>query len=203
MIEYSVPEILRGNIDDSILLIQLFHSLGILPSSNSSITSFPLLDYPSNGTIRNSLKRLIGFNALSKQYQITSLGGLLSQLPLPIAHGYFLVLSSIFKSPYYGALLCGSLSFQSLFLNRPPQSSIEVNHRRSFDCPQGDLIANLFILLQFIQVSRKYHSTSKWCSNRMLSYSNLMNCMNIVTQLVSLLSSTHLIHNQSTTLIEK
>lgn len=203
MIEYSIPEILRGNIDDSVLLIQLFHALGILPASAASITSFPLLDYPSNGTIRNSMKRLLGFSAINRQYAITSLGCLLSHLPLPISHGYFLILAAIFQHPYYGALLCSSLSFQSLFLNRPPQSSYEVNNRRSFDSPSGDLISNLHILLQFVQTSRKFKSAGKWCSNRMLSYTNLMNCMNIVTQLISLLSSAHLIPNKSHSLIER
>ena len=202
MIEYTTPEILRGNIDDSILLIQLFQSLNILPPSTASIASFPLIDPPSPSTIKASLKRLLGFHAITKQHTITSLGFLLSHFPLPIAHGYFLILSTIFDSPYYGSLLCSSLSFQSLFLNRPPQNTAEVNYRRSFDSKFGDFIANLIILIQFIQVSNKYHSTYKWCSNRLLSYTNLMNCMNIVTQLLSLLTSTQLLQHSSSTLIQ-
>ena len=202
MMEYTIPEILRGNLDDSVLLIQLFQAIHILPVS-TTLSTFPFLDKPADHSLQHSLQRLQSYTALNEEYQITPLGCLLSHLPLPIAHGYFLLLSILFNHPYDGALLCSSLTFQSLFLNRSPQSSIELNHRHSFDCPEGDLISNLFILHQFIQTRHRYHSAYKWCSHRMLSYSNCMNCMNIVTQLLSILSSTHLLHKQSSSLIER
>ena len=43
----------------------------------------------------------------------------------------------------------------------------------------------------------------KWCKQRMLSQTNLTNCMNIVTQLLAMMDSNHLITHASTQLISR
>ena len=110
MMEYSIPEILRGNLDDTVLLIHLLHTLKIL--SIGSMDQFPLLDCPSHSTIRHAEKRLENYGALNHDHEITSLGVLLSSLPLPISQGYFLILSTFLGQPYFGVILCATLSFQ-------------------------------------------------------------------------------------------
>ena len=113
MMEYSIPEILRGNLDDTVLLIHLLHSLKIV--SVGSIEEFPLLDCPSSLTIRHAEKRLENYGALNHAHEITSLGVLLSSLPLPVAQGYFLVMAAFLGQPYLGVIVCSTLSFQVFF----------------------------------------------------------------------------------------
>ena len=114
MSEYTVPEILRGSIDDSVLVFYLFQSMEIIPSTFTTFQQFPLLQYPSDHTIYIAMKRLQYYGAITNTSPpiITSLGVLLSYLPLPIQQGYFLVLSAFLKQPYLGVLLCSTLSFQ-------------------------------------------------------------------------------------------
>ena len=74
MMEYSIPEILRGNLDDTVLLIHLLHSLKIV--SVGSIEKFPLLDCPSSLTIRYAEKRLenvLEFISYIGQFEFTFL----------------------------------------------------------------------------------------------------------------------------------
>lgn len=114
MSEYTTPEILRGSIDDIVLLFYLFQSLMMIPSAITIFQQFPLLQYPSDQTIYAAVKRLQYYGAItdSSGPMITSLGVLLSYLPLPIQQGYFLVLSAFLKQSYLGVLLCSTLSFQ-------------------------------------------------------------------------------------------
>ena len=114
MTEYTTPEILRGSIDDSVLLFYLFQAIQIIPQTITSFQSFPLLETPSELTIRSALRRLRYYGAVTRNSppSITSLGVLLSFLPLPIQQGYFLVLTSFLKQPYLGVLVCATLSFQ-------------------------------------------------------------------------------------------
>lgn len=114
MSEYTVPEILRGSIDDSLLVFYLFQSMEIIPSTLITFQQFPLLQYPSDQTIHLAVKRLQYYGAITSASTplITSLGVLLSYLPLPIQQGYFLVLSAFLNQPYLGVLLCSTLSFQ-------------------------------------------------------------------------------------------
>ena len=113
MMEYSIPEILRGNLDDTVLLIHLLHSLKIV--SVGSIEEFPLLECPSSLTIRYAEKRLENYGALNHAHEITSLGVLLSSLPLPVSQGYFLVMAAFLGQPYLGVIVCSTLSFQVFF----------------------------------------------------------------------------------------
>lgn len=118
MTEYQLPEILRGCIDDSVLLVALLSSLRIVPPSIRLLQEYPLLDVPSEAVIRQSVRRLLNYRALggARPYSITSLGYLLSSLPLSVSQGYFLVLVSFLKQPFLGSLLCATLSFQVAFL---------------------------------------------------------------------------------------
>ena len=114
MSEYTIPEILRGSVDDSVLLFYLFRSIQIIPSTIASFDRFPLLETPSEWTVRSALRRLRHYGAITpgKNPSITTLGVLLSFLPLPIQQGYFLILTSFLKQPYLGVLVCATLSFQ-------------------------------------------------------------------------------------------
>ena len=114
MTEYQLPEILRGSIDDSVLLVALLSSLHVVPPSIRSLQEYPLLDVPSEGAIHQSVRRLLNYRAIggARPYSITSLGYLLSSLPLSVSQGYFLILVSFLKQPFLGSLLCATMSFQ-------------------------------------------------------------------------------------------
>ena len=114
MTEYQLPEMLRGCVDDSVLLVFLLASLHIIPPSIRSFADYPLLDMPSDVTILHSTQRLLNYRAIggSSPYSITSLGCILSSLPLSLPQGYFLILVSFLKQPYLGSLLCATMSFQ-------------------------------------------------------------------------------------------
>lgn len=123
MTEYQLPEMLHGCVDDSVLLVFLLASLHIIPPSIHSLAEYPLLDTPSDLTIRRSTQRLLNYRAIggSGPYSITSLGCILSSLPLSLPQGYFLILVSFLKQPYLGSLLCATMSFQVrpfLFLHK-------------------------------------------------------------------------------------
>ena len=60
-------------------------------------------------------KRLENYGALNHAHEITSLGVLLSSLPLPVAQGYFLVMAAFLGQPYLGVIVCSTLSFQVFF----------------------------------------------------------------------------------------
>lgn len=92
---------------------------------------------------------------------------------------------------------------QSLFLNRPPQSSIEVNNRHRYDHPLGDVLSNLNVMVDYIHTKRRSSHVSKWCKNRMLSQSNLNNCLNVITQLMDMLQTNHILTLASTKMIER
>ena len=78
-----------------------------------------------------------------------------------------------------------------------------MNNRHKYANQYGDVISNLTILIDYVYARRRSDSTYKWCKNRMLSQTNLNNCLNIVTQLLSLLNATHLITHSSTHLISR
>lgn len=92
---------------------------------------------------------------------------------------------------------------QSLFLNRPPQSSIEVNNRHRYDHPLGDVISDLNIVVDYIHARKRSNYVSKWCRNRMLSQSNLSNLMNVITQLLDMMQANHLLTLASMKMIER
>ena len=58
-------------------------------------------------------------------------------------------------------------------------------------------------MIDYIYAKRRHNSTYKWCKQRMLSQTNLANCMNIVTQLLAMMDSNHLITKASTQLISR
>ena len=80
---------------------------------------------------------------------------------------------------------------------------MEENNRHKYANAFGDVISNLTVFIDYIYARRRSDSTYKWCKNRMLSQTNLNNCLNIVTQLLSLLDANHLITQASIQLISR
>lgn len=137
---------------ESILLNMI--SLGL-----SDISNFPFLEKPSNKSIEESLEKLRYCGALELEgnaLALTSLGEALNQLPVDLAIGKMLIMSTVFDNVMPILAMAALLSVQN-----PINQFSNSDSRNTFESNHGDPITLLNIYKEWLLVKQKGTVASK------------------------------------------
>ena len=113
MAEYPVPELLRGSVDDCLLLFALLAGRHCLPATLTRFDQLPLLQHPSEDAVRAAEDRLRRVRMLAGiPPKITGFGEMAAGIPLPVEQSYLLLASAFLHVAHLGVPLAAALSFQ-------------------------------------------------------------------------------------------
>ncbi|KAJ1303899.1 hypothetical protein OPQ81_008311 [Rhizoctonia solani] len=171
MVDNPLPEILRLSLADLALRIKIMNIQ--IGSSIEDVLS-RALDPPSSVNIQRAVNALIEVKALTTTEQITSLGRLLSKLPMDVHLGKFLLQSVVLGCLDSALTICATLNAKSPFL-RPfgfePQAD---SAKASFAKENSDFLALVNAFNSWKRaLSNGQHIVRKFCRENYLSYQNL------------------------------
>ncbi|KAH7333960.1 P-loop containing nucleoside triphosphate hydrolase protein [Rhizoctonia solani] len=171
MVDNPLPEILRLSLADLALRIKIMN-VQIGSSIEDVLTR--ALDPPSSTNIQRAVNALIEVKALTATEQITSLGRLLSKLPMDVHLGKFLLQSVILGSLDSALTICATLNAKSPFL-RPFGFETQADAAKSsFAKENSDFLALVNAFNSWKRaVSNAQHIGRKFCRESYLSYQNL------------------------------
>ncbi|PSN45175.1 putative ATP-dependent RNA helicase DHX34 [Blattella germanica] len=191
---YSTPEIQRVPLDS--LLLQMV-AMG-LPDARK----FPFLEPPPPESIENSIASLKQQGALTECEKLTTVGKMLSHLPVDISLGKMLIMGSLFHQVEPALSLAAALSVQSPFTARS---------YRDFDCEaackelesdHGDPLTLLNALREWLEEkcssSRGRSSSRQWCRRRGLEEQRFYEMTKLRRQFKELLQDSGLLQTKST-----
>ena len=108
--EYSTPEIHRVPLDNLVLQMS---SLGLRDA-----TKFPFIEPPGKSSLENAVAFLKHQNALDEHGNLTSIGRMLSLLPVDVVVGKMLIMGTLFEMIDPVLVIAAALSIQSPFTRR-------------------------------------------------------------------------------------
>ena len=113
MQEFAVPELLRGAVDDCLLLFCLLRERGCLPASLRRFDQFPLLQQPAEDAVSAATDRLRRFRMVAGDPpRVTAFGELCAAFPLPVEQSYLLLITAFLHVGQVGVPMTAALSFQ-------------------------------------------------------------------------------------------
>ncbi|CAE6422967.1 unnamed protein product [Rhizoctonia solani] len=171
MVDNPLPEILRLSLADLALRIKIMN-IQIGSSVEDVLTR--ALDPPSSTNIQRAVNALIEVKALTVAEQITSLGRLLSKLPMDVHLGKFLLQSVILGCLDSALTICATLNAKSPFL-RPFGFETQADAAKSsFAKENSDFLALVNAFNSWKRaLSNGQHIARKLCRESYLSYQNL------------------------------
>ncbi|CAE6501779.1 unnamed protein product [Rhizoctonia solani] len=171
MVDNPLPEILRLSLADLALRIKIMNIQ--IGSSIEDVLS-RALDPPSSTNIQRAVNALIEVKALTTTEQITSLGRLLSKLPMDVHLGKFLLQSVVLGCLDSALTICATLNAKSPFL-RPFGFETQADAaKRSFAKDNSDFLALVNAFNSWKRtLSNGQHIARKFCRESYLSYQNL------------------------------
>eukprot|EP00002_Diphylleia_rotans_P039568 TRINITY_DN9202_c0_g1_i1.p1 TRINITY_DN9202_c0_g1~~TRINITY_DN9202_c0_g1_i1.p1 ORF type:complete len:990 (-),score=168.40 TRINITY_DN9202_c0_g1_i1:108-3077(-) len=184
MEDYPIPEIRRIPLHSTVLQIM---SLELGDPRN-----FSFIDPPPADTIESAIFQLKQAEALTNDSRetVTSLGRVLSQLPVDINLGKILILGSICNLLDPTMILAAALSVQSPLLrtSNPDAQSCYASERQSFESKFGDPFTLYFIYMEWLHMKeRSQESSKKWCRRKGLEEQRLYEMTKLRRQLRSVL----------------
>ncbi|XP_047449164.1 probable ATP-dependent RNA helicase DHX34 [Mugil cephalus] len=186
---YPVPEIHRVALDSLILQMKSM-CLG-------DPLSFVFIDPPPTASIQTAVTYLKEQGALDSCGELTSIGSLLSQLPVDVVIGKMLVLGSLFNLVEPVLTVAAALSVQSPFLRSSQQNPDCATARQPLHSNQGDPFTLLNTFNAWVEVKGERGGGSrKWCRRRGLEEQRLYEMVNLRRQFKDLLKSHGLIESE-------
>ncbi|EUC64491.1 P-loop nucleoside triphosphate hydrolase, putative, partial [Rhizoctonia solani AG-3 Rhs1AP] len=166
MVDNPLPEILRLSLADLALRIKIMNIQ--IGSSIEDVLS-RALDPPSSTNIQRAVNALIEVKALTTTEQITSLGRLLSKLPMDVHLGKFLLQSVVLGCLDSALTICATLNAKSPFL-RPFGFETQADAAKH----NSDFLALVNAFNSWKRtLSNGQHIARKFCRESYLSYQNL------------------------------
>lgn len=157
--QYSTPEIKRVPLDS--LILQMI-SMGL-----PNIRLFPFIEPPTIESLENSLCALKSQAAVTDAEELTTIGKLLSQLPMDVSLGKMLIMGSLFHQVEPVLSLSAAMSVQSPFTNRAHRDPECVASIKSLESDHGDPFTLLASYREWLSVKHEGHENSrKWCRRR-------------------------------------
>ncbi|KAJ3378304.1 DEAH (Asp-Glu-Ala-His) box polypeptide 34, partial [Lobulomyces angularis] len=188
--EYPVPEILRTQLESTLLQIVSF-DLELEDPRN-----FEFIQQPSQSSMNFALERLINLDALEKlpgtqeygdEFVITPLGKMLSLLPLDCVLGKMLLWGSCSQLIYATVVVVASLSIQSPFSRT--EDSIVLNKRQELFSDHGDPFTSLNLFSDWLRIkSDKTESSRAWCRRRGCEEQRLYEMVKLKSQFEDILA---------------
>ncbi|XP_069180383.1 probable ATP-dependent RNA helicase DHX34 [Procambarus clarkii] len=157
--QYSTPEIQRVPLDS--LVLQMI-SMGL-----PNIRLFPFIEPPAIESLENSLYSLKAQAAVSEAEGLTTIGKLLSQLPMDVSLGKMLIMGSLFHQVELVLSLSAAMSVQSPFTNRAHRDPECLASIKNLESDHGDPFTLLASYREWLCVKQEGHENSrKWCRRR-------------------------------------
>ncbi|XP_041920031.1 probable ATP-dependent RNA helicase DHX34 [Alosa sapidissima] len=188
---YPVPEIHRVALDSLVLQMK---SMGL-----GDPCSFSFIDPPPASSIQTAMTYLREQGALDVSGELTTIGSLLSQLPVDVVIGKMLVLGSLFNLLEPVLTVAAALSVQSPFLRSAQHNPDCSTARQPLHSNHGDPFTLLNTFNAWVQVKGERGGGSrKWCRRRGLEEQRLYEMVNLRRQFKELLRSHGLLEEEGT-----
>ncbi|KAG8247631.1 DEAH (Asp-Glu-Ala-His) box polypeptide 34 [Homalodisca vitripennis] len=159
MSPYTTPEIQRVPLDS--LLLQMI-SMG-LPDARK----FPFIEPPPADTIETAILALKQHGALTGDERLTTVGRMLSRLPVDLPLGKMLIMGSLFHQVEPVLSLAAALSVQTPFTNRAYRDADCQAARKQLESDHGDPITLLNAFREWLEAKRGERGASRqWCRRR-------------------------------------
>lgn len=176
MPEYTVPEIQRTSLTSVILTLKC---LGV-----HDVIRFPYLDHPEERFILTALKQLYQFDAIDRKGNVTSLGRLMVEFPLPPGLSRALLKSATFGCEDLMLPVAAMLSVENIFI-RPglpdKQKKAEVIHKELANSAGSS--NDFLMLLHIFEKCKASDNPSTWSKGHWLHWRALKSAFSIETQL--------------------
>ncbi|XP_076036389.1 putative ATP-dependent RNA helicase DHX34 [Oratosquilla oratoria] len=182
---YSTPEIQRVPLDS--LILQMI-SMGL-----PNIRLFPFIEPPAAESLEVSLHALKTQAALTDEEKLTSVGQLLSQLPVDVALGKMLIMGSLFHQVDPVLSLAASMSVQSPFTNRAYRDPDCSSSMKNLESDHGDAFTLLKAYREWLSIKAEGRENSrKWCRRRGLEEQRFYEITKLRHQFTQLLADSGL-----------
>ncbi|XP_060799719.1 probable ATP-dependent RNA helicase DHX40 [Neoarius graeffei] len=180
MPEYTVPEIQRASLTSVILTLKCF---GV-----HDVIRFPYLDHPEERFILDALKKLYQFDAIDRKGNVTSLGRLMVEFPLPPGLTRALLRSAAIGCEEVMLPVAAMLSVENIII-RPglpeKQKEAEIMHRELAACAGS--CNDFLMLLCIFEKCRASENPSAWSKQHWIHWRALKSAFSVETQLREIL----------------
>ncbi|XP_034166768.2 probable ATP-dependent RNA helicase DHX40 [Pangasianodon hypophthalmus] len=180
MPEYTVPEIQRTSLTSVILTLKC---LGV-----HDVIRFPYLDHPEERFILDALKKLYQFDAIDRKGDVTSLGRLMVEFPLPPGLTRALIKSAALGCEEVMLPVAAMLSVENIFI-RPglpeKQKEAEIMHRELAACAGSS--NDFLMLLCIFEKCKASENPSAWSKDHWLHWRALKSAFSVEAQLREIL----------------
>ncbi|XP_076833009.1 putative ATP-dependent RNA helicase DHX40 isoform X1 [Brachyhypopomus gauderio] len=180
MPEYTVPEIQRTSLTSVILTLKC---LGV-----HDVIRFPYLDHPEERFILMALRQLYQYDAIDRKGDVTQLGRLMVELPLPPGLSRALLKSAALGCEELLLPVAAMLSVENIFIRpgRPEkQKQAETVHRELAACAGS---SNDFLELSCIfEKCKASENPSIWCKSHWIHWRAVKSAFSVETQLRDIL----------------
>ncbi|GAA6106327.1 probable ATP-dependent RNA helicase DHX40 [Tachysurus ichikawai] len=180
MPEYTVPEIQRTSLTSVILTLKC---LGV-----HDVIRFPYLDRPEERFILDALKKLYHFDAIDRKGNVTSLGRMMVEFPLPPGLTRALLKSAALGCEDIMLPVAAMLSVENIFI-RPglpeKQKEAEIMHRELAACVGS--CNDFLMLLCIFEKCRASENPSTWSKDHWIHWRALKSAFSVETQLREIL----------------
>lgn len=130
-------------------------------------TLFPFIELPQKSHLVNAVYFLKAQNALTKDGELTTIGNMLSKLPVDICIGKMLIMGCLFSIVEPVLVIAAALSVQSPLTRKFGVADDTEHRRKEFFTPHGDPFTLLNIYDEWILVkSDRSVNSRKWCKRR-------------------------------------
>uniref|UniRef100_A0A0A9XYB6 Putative ATP-dependent RNA helicase DHX34 n=2 Tax=Lygus hesperus TaxID=30085 RepID=A0A0A9XYB6_LYGHE len=190
--DYTTPEIQRVPLDS--LLLQMI-SMG-LPDARK----FPFIEAPVDESVEFTIYGLKQHGALTADEKLTTVGSLLSKLPVDIQIGKMLITGSMFHQIEPALSLAATLSVQSPMTNYAYRDADCEKMRSDLESDHGDPITFLNCFREWLEVKNSRDrgvSSRRWCKLRGLEEQRFYEMSKIRTQFKDLLVDSGLLKSDS------
>ncbi|AIB10006.1 splicing factor Prp43 (nucleomorph) [Lotharella oceanica] len=171
----SYPEIIRSNLDSTILI---FKRMGI-----RKIINFDFIDPPSPEILMRGLEKLYQLNSLDQHGNLTDLGFLVSEIPLETQAAKSII-ESFNNNTFHEILSIFSMITSNFYLKKI--EDINSNEKKIIFSKFCNFISDHLTLLNIFNTWRIKKRSSVWAAKNLLNYKLLEACDKIREQLLKI-----------------
>lgn len=179
MLEVSIPEIQRQNLESVILSLK---AMGI-----NDLLHFPFLDPPPTNTMLEALSSLYALGALDNEGLLTRLGRRMADFPMEPALAKALIASVDMGCSEEMLSIVAMLSVQTVFY-RPKEKQQQADQKKSkFHDPHGDHLT----LLNVWNSWKQSNYSNPWCHEHFIQARQMRRAQDVRSQLVDIMKRYH------------
>ncbi|KAL7831661.1 hypothetical protein AOLI_G00292090 [Acnodon oligacanthus] len=180
MPEYTTPEIQRTSLTSVVLTLKC---LGV-----HDVIRFPYLDHPEERFLLTALKQLYQYDAIDRKGNVTRLGKLMVEFPLPPGLTRALLQSAALGCEELMLPVAAMLSVENIFI-RPghpeKQKEAEIIHKEL--AASAGSSNDFLILLCVFQKCKASENPSSWCKDHWIHWRAMKSAFSVETQLREIL----------------